>query len=153
MATLVSDERLGRAMREPRPLAGFQVHDPVAAVVVEELAAAAGPCAAALRAVGATFLDVIGAGEPRGPTLGLRTAIAVLAATERTSGDVAAELQRLTDGDPLLRMTVAALVRHRPGGEGLRPAGEARAVAELLCKLISMFRAESEGAALAAVVA
>ncbi len=153
MATLVSDERLGRAVRAPRPLAGFHAHSPVAAVVVEELAAAAGPSAPALRAAGAIFLDAIGAGEARGTTLGLRTAIAVLAATERLADDVTAELQRLTDGDPLLRMTVAALVRHRPDGAGLRPDAEARAVAELLCKLISMFRAESEGAALAAVVA
>ncbi len=148
---LVTDERLGRAVRGERRPVSAPAFDPVASVVVDELAAASGPHAAALRRAGGTFLEAVGATRRHGVTLGLRTAIAGLAATERM-GDVDAELRRLTAGDPLLAMLAEALVRHRPDGSGLRPRAEAMAVAGMLSKLIYMFRAQSEAAVLTEVV-
>ena len=145
---LVTDERLGRAVRADRKLGGPVEFDPVASVVVEELAAASGAHATELRRAGATFLRAVGATRSHGVGLGLRTAIAALARTERGGGDLLAELRGQAEGDPLLGMLADALVRHRPDGSGPRPAAEARAVAGMLCKLIYMFRAQSEGASL-----
>ncbi len=149
---LVSDERLGRAIRGERRPAAVPRFDPVASVVVEELSAASGVHAAALRQAGATFLEAVGATGHHGVSLGLRTAIAGLAATERAGGDAVAELRRQCAGDPLLAVLTEALVRHRPEGSGPRPAAEAGAVADMLSKLIYMFRAQSEAAVLTEVV-
>lgn len=145
----VSEERLTTVLTQSAPPFDLARYDPVAALVLESMAAARTLHSDEIRHAGSFLLAVLGAAEPDATRLSIPIAMQVLAREEGVSPARArAFLGEAGDGDPLLRLSIDALTwRSITSGRRRRP-DEVEAVAQVIYLLLRMFGSQEEADAL-----
>lgn len=135
----VSEERLSAVLTRADLAAGLTEANPVAALIVESLAASDAEHSEAIRHAGRFFLDLVRANEEDATTLTLPIAMQTLTGTQSVSQqEMRAYLGAIAARDLLLGMSLGALLPCRHASR------ETAGVVHILYLLVRMFEAQEE---------
>lgn len=141
----ISEERLSKVLTRGDHGRGLIERNPVAALIVEAMAAAHLKHGDEVKAAGALFCDLVGANEDDATRLSLPVAIQVLNRDEAVPvGRMRAHLAELAGRDLLLGMSVHALFGGSGIGKRRRHHRDRDAVVRTIYLLVRMFEAQEE---------
>ena len=141
----VTEERLSAALSRNDHEHRLLESNPVAALIVESMAASHPSCSQEIRQAGNFFLDVIGANERDATRLTLPVAMQVLARDEPTPlAEMRSSLAEIGERDLLLGLSIQALLPRSGLRKRRRSQREREAVVRTLYLLVGMFETQEE---------
>ncbi len=141
----VTEERLGAALSRNDHEHRLLESNPVAALIIESMAASHPSCSQEVRQAGNFFLDIIGANERDGTRLTLPVAMQVLARDDAIPlAQMRSSLAEITERDLLLGLSIQALLPRSGLRKRRRNQREREAVVRTLYLLVGMFETQEE---------